>query len=244
MDKIYIFVGGYAVQNNGDAGIGICFYNNPQSEPFYEEAEYAGIETQNSVVYQAIIRALQKAGEWNFKNIVLHSDNRLVVGQLAKNMTVRAQNIVPLNEEVKKAFELFDDYKIFYVKSNGNQRSRELARAAALASPDMTTAQALQFEVSSGITGLILAFTPKLMVVQFKYKKGSTIAAHSHYHEQASYVIKGSLKYVVAEKDIIMRRGAALVVSSNAQHQLEALEDTTEIVTYYPMRSDLLSISQ
>lgn len=244
MDKVYIFVGGYAVQNNGDSGIGVCFYTDPQSEPFYEAAEYVGIETQNSAVYKAIIRALEKAREWHFKNIVLYSDNRLVVSQLAKNMTARAQNIVPLNEEVKKAVELFDDYKINFVKSNDNRRPRELARTAALASPDMITAQALQFEVGTGITGLILAFTPKLMIVQFKYKKGSTIAAHSHFHEQASYVVKGALKYVVAEKDIIMRRGAALVVSSNALHQLEALEDTTEIVTYYPMRADLLNISQ
>lgn len=244
MDKIYIFVGGYAVQNNGDAGIGICFYTNPESEPFYEEAYHVGVETQNSAVYKAIIRGLEKAREWNFKNIILYSDNRLVVSQLSRNMTARAQNIVPLNEEVKETFELFDNCKINYVKSNDNQRPRELARAAALATPDMITAQALQFEVGPGITGLILAFTPSLMVVQFKYKKGSTIAAHSHYHDQASYLVKGALKYVVAEKDIIMRRGAALVVSSNALHQSEALEDTTEIVTYYPMRADLLSLSQ
>lgn len=244
MDKIYIFIGGYAVQNNGDAGIGVCFYTNPEGEPFHEEADYVGIETQNSAVYKALIRALDKAREWNLKNIEVYSDNRLVVSQLAKNMSARAQNIVPLNEEVKKAFEMFDQCNINYVKSNVNQRPRELAKAAALASPDMITAQALQFEVSPGITGLILAFTPKLMVIQFKYKKGSTIAAHSHYHEQASYIVKGALKYVVAEKDIIMRRGAALVVSSNALHQLEALEDTTEIVTYYPMRADLLNISQ
>ncbi|MHB9095805.1 MAG: hypothetical protein ACYC21_14160 [Eubacteriales bacterium] len=35
----------------------------------------------------------------------------------------------------------------------------------------------------------------------------------------------------------------SLVVSSNSVHQIEALEDTTEIVTYSPMRADLLKIS-
>lgn len=243
MNKIYIFVGGYAVQNNGDAGIGISFYNDLNSEPFYEEAEHIGIETQNSAVYRAILRALDKAKNWNFKNVEIYSDNRLVVGQLAKNMSARAQNIIPLHDKVKTSFDEFEECKVGYVNSSNNQRSREMARAAALASPEMVTAQALQFEVAPGITGLILAFTPKLMIVQFKYKRGSSIAAHQHFHEQSSYIVKGALKYVMAEKDIIMRKGAGLVVSSNSPHQVDALEDTTEIVTYYPMRADLLKIS-
>ncbi|MCL4439737.1 MAG: cupin domain-containing protein, partial [Firmicutes bacterium] len=64
-----------------------------------------------------------------------------------------------------------------------------------------------------------------------------------HIHEQASYLLRGTLKYVVADQDIIMKKGAGLVVSSNSVHQIEALEDTTEIVTYSPMRADLLKIS-
>lgn len=243
MDKIYVFVGGYAIQNNGDAGIGISFYTDLNGKPFYEEAEHIGIETQNSAVYRALLKALDKARDWNFKHVVIYTDNRLVVGQIANNMSARALNIIPLYEEVQKNVNLFEKCDINYVNSNDNKRSRELAKAAAMATPDMITAQALQFEVAQGISGLIMAFTPKLMVVQFKYKKGAAIESHRHIHEQASYIVKGTLKYVVAEKDIIMRRGASLVVSSNSPHQVEALEDTTEIVIYTPMRADLLKIS-
>ncbi len=243
MKDIHIFVAGHARQNNGDAGTGICFCTDPDSEPFFEEAEHIGIETQNSAVYQGILKALVKAHNWQFKHVAIYSDNRLVISQLADNMSVRAQNIISLYEEVKKLTSVFDTCRIKYISSKDNQRARELAKAAALASPDMITAQALQFEVQPGITGLVLAFTPKLMIVQFKYKRGSQIGIHEHIHEQASYLLKGTLKYTVAGKEIIMRRGAGLVISANAEHQIEALDDTTEIVTYSPMRADLLKLS-
>ncbi|MHB9095856.1 MAG: reverse transcriptase-like protein [Eubacteriales bacterium] len=243
MDNIHIFVGGHARQNNGHAGIGLCFYTDPDNQPFYEEGEYIGIETQNSAVYRAILKALAKASGWRMKNVTIYTDNRLVVGQLIDNMSARAQNIVPLHDEVKKNASNFERCQVNFVLPGNNRRSKELARAAAIASPETITAQALQFEIQPGITGLILAFTPKLMIVQIKYKKGTKIAPHQHVHEQASYLLKGTLKYVVADQDIIMKKGAGLVVSGNALHQIEALEDTTEIVTYSPMRADLLKIS-
>ena len=243
MDNIHIFVGGHARQNNGHAGVGLCFYTDPQNEPFYEEGEYIGVETQNSAVYRAIVKALTKASNWQLKHITVYTDNRLVAGQLVDNMSARAQNIIPLLDEVKKLVDSFEVCSVNYVAPVSNKRSKELARASAIASPETITAQALQFEIQPGITGLILAFTPKIMIVQFKYKKGSIIAVHHHIHEQASYLVKGTLKYVVADQDILLKRGAGLVVSSNSAHQIEALEDTIEIVTYSPMRADLLKIS-
>ena len=243
LNTLHIFVGGHARQNNGDAGIGVCFYTDPDHVPFFEEAEYIGIETQNSSVYQAIIKALKKASDWHFNNVVVYTDNRLVVGQLGANMTARAQNIIPLHDEVKVLSTAFGDYKVKFIPGRENVRAKELAKAASLASPETITAQAIQFEVGPGITGLVLAFTPKIMIVQFKYKKGSKIPVHHHFHEQASYIVKGALKYVVADKDIIMRRGAALTIQGNSLHQLDALEDTTEIVIYSPMRADLLGLN-
>ncbi|WP_418790636.1 reverse transcriptase-like protein [Phosphitispora sp. TUW77] len=243
MNTLYIAVAGHARQNNGESGIGICYYNDPAGVPFYEEAEYLGIETQNSIVYHAIFRALSKAVEWKFKNVVILSDNRLVVGQLADNMSVRAHSIIPLHESVKKISKTFNSLKISYIKANNNQRPKQLAKAASAASLERITAQALNFEVYPGISGLILAFTPKMMLVRFNYKKGSKIGVHNHYHEQGSYIVQGALKYVVADQDIVMLKGAGLVVSSYANHEIEALEDTTEMVTYQPMRADLLEVS-
>lgn len=244
LNILYIAVAGHAHQNNGESGIGICYYTDPAGVPFYEEAEYLGIETQNSTVYHAIFRALSRAAEWKFKNVVILSDNRLVVGQLADNMSVRAQSIMPLHESVKNISKSFNSLKVSFIKGNNNQRPKQLAKAASVASSERITAQALNFEVYPGISGLILAFTPKMMLVRFTYKKGSKIGVHRHYHEQGSYIVEGALKYVVADQDIVMLKGAGLVVSSYSDHEIEALEDTTEIVTYQPMRADLLEVSQ
>jgi len=243
LNTLFIFVGGHARQNNGDSGIGLCYHTDPRGEPFFEEAEYIGLETQNSTVYHAIIRALNRASEWHFKDVQVYLDNRLVAGQLNENMSVRAQNIIPLYDRIKKLAEGIERFTISYVSADKNRRSRELAKSAAIASPDRITAQAIEFEVKPGINGLVMAFTPKMMVVRFTYQEGTWIDFHSHYHEQASYLTKGLLKYVVADQDILMTPGAALVVSGNSDHKIEALEDTTEIVIYSPMRWDLLNIS-
>lgn len=243
METLFVKVGGHARQNNGDAGIGICYYTSLHSEPFYEEAEYVGVETQNSAVYRAIIKALTRAVDWQFKRIKIYSDNRLVVGQLSDNMSVRAQNIVPLHMNVKLMADAFDEFSINLKSSKDNERAKELAKSAAVSSPERITAQAIQFDVGPGITGLVLAFTPKMMIVRFTYKKGSKIGLHRHVHEQGSYLVRGALKYQLAGQDIIVRKGAGLVVSSNSEHQIEALEDSTEIVTYSLMRWDLLNIS-
>lgn len=243
MEHIHIYVAGHARQNNGHAGIGLCFYTDPKNKPFYEEGQYIGVETQNSAVYQAILKALSKAVDWQFDNVSIYTDNRLVVGQLSKNMSARAQNILPLYDEVQNLIKTFNNCTVSFISSAVNKRSKELARASAIASPETITAQALQFEVQPGITGLILAFSPKMMLVQFKYKKGSKIDANQHIQEQTSYLVSGSLKYVVADQDIIMKRGSGLVLIANSPHKIEALEDSTEIVTYSPMRMDLLKIS-
>lgn len=243
MEHIHIYVGGHARQNNGHAGIGLCFYTDPKNKPFYEEGEYIGVETQNSAVYRAILKALSKAVDWQFNNITIYTDNRLVVGQLVDNMSARAQNIIPLHDEVKKLIDSFNVCTVNYVPSAVNKRSKELAKASAIASPETITAQALQFEVQPGINGLILAFSPKMMLVQFKYKRGSKIETGQHPHEQTSYLVNGSLKYLIADQDIIMKRGSGLVINANSPYKVEALEDSTEIVTYSPMRMDFLKIS-
>jgi ribonuclease HI len=243
MEHIHIYVGGHARQNNGHAGIGLCFYTDPKNKPFYEEGQYIGIETQNSAVYQGILKALSKAVDWQFDNVTIYTDNRLVVGQLINNMSARAQNIIPLYDEVQKLITAFNSCTVNYISSAINKRSKELAKASAIASPETITAQALQFEVQPGVTGLILAFSPKMMLVQFKYKKGSKIGTKQLTQALSSYLMNGSLKYFVAEQDIIMKKGSALVLNANTPHTIEALEDSTEIVTYSPMRMDLLKIS-
>lgn len=243
MENIHIFIGGHAKHNNGDAGTAVCFYTDPEGEPFFEEAEYIGQGTQNSAVYKAIWKALSKACTWQFKRVTVYSDNRLVVAQLMDNMAARAPAISALHSDIKKLAGELEQYRVAYISSKHNRRARLLAKAAAMASADTITSQILQFEVGPGITGVILAFTPKMMIVRFKYKKGSEIGLHRHFHEQAGYVLRGSLKYEVAGKEIIIKKDAGLVVSSNAAHQIEALEDTTELVVYSPMRADLLKIS-
>lgn len=94
-------------------------------------------------------------------------------------------------------------------------------------------------EVAEGVTWRVLAFTPQIMLVQFNYKKGAVLPVHRHSQEQAGYVIKGRVKYTLADKEIIMGPGLGIAIQGNSDHGLEAQLDSIEIVTYAPMRGDL-----
>lgn len=94
-------------------------------------------------------------------------------------------------------------------------------------------------EAAEGVTWRVLAFTPQIMLVQFNYKKGAVIPVHRHTQEQAGYVIKGRVKYMLADKEVIMGPGMGIAVQGNSDHGLEAQLESIEIVTYAPMRGDL-----
>ncbi|MFZ5640213.1 MAG: reverse transcriptase-like protein [Bacillota bacterium] len=94
-------------------------------------------------------------------------------------------------------------------------------------------------EAVEGVTWRVLAFTPKIMLVQFNYKKGAKIPVHRHIHEQAVYIIKGRVKYTLADKEVILTPGLGITIQGNSDHGLEAERDSIEITTYAPMRGDL-----
>jgi ribonuclease HI/quercetin dioxygenase-like cupin family protein len=94
-------------------------------------------------------------------------------------------------------------------------------------------------EAVEGVNWRVLAFTPKIMLVQFNYKKGAKIPVHRHIHEQAVYIIKGRVKYTLAGKEVVLTPGLGIAIQGNSDHGLEAERDSIEITTYAPMRGDL-----
>lgn len=94
-------------------------------------------------------------------------------------------------------------------------------------------------EAVEGVTWRVLAFTSNIMLVQFNYKKGARIPVHRHINEQACYLIKGRVKYTLADKEVILTPGLGIVIQGNSDHGLEAQADSIEITTYAPMRGDL-----
>lgn len=99
--------------------------------------------------------------------------------------------------------------------------------------PEVTTAPHVSRQV--------LAETPELMVVRFRFDKiGAEGALHSHVHLQATYVQSGRFRFSVAGESFEVGPGAAFVIPSNAVHGCVCLEPGVMVDTFTPRRDDFL----
>ena len=78
------------------------------------------------------------------------------------------------------------------------------------------------------------------MLAQIYLKRGALIPLHAHESEQMTYILQGSLRFVVAGEEVIVREGEVLHIPANVAHQAEALEDTFELDVFSPIRADWL----
>jgi len=80
----------------------------------------------------------------------------------------------------------------------------------------------------------------RVMLSELVLKKGCVVPPHHHENEQVSYVLRGTLKFVVNGKEIILQTGDVLHIPSNVVHSAEALEDTLDLDVFSPPRQDWL----
>ena len=78
------------------------------------------------------------------------------------------------------------------------------------------------------------------MVAQIYLKRGALIPMHAHESEQMTYILQGSLRFLVGGEEIIVREGEVLHIPSRVPHQAEALDDTFELDVFSPIREDWL----
>ena len=76
------------------------------------------------------------------------------------------------------------------------------------------------------------------MMAQIYLKRGALVPMHTHESEQMTYVLQGSLRFLVDGEELIVREGEVLHIPSDVPHQAEALEDTFELDVFSPVRSD------
>jgi quercetin dioxygenase-like cupin family protein len=82
------------------------------------------------------------------------------------------------------------------------------------------------------------------MLAQTYLKRGALVPQHSHESEQMTYVLQGSLRFVVGGEEIIVREGEVLHIPSGTPHQAEALEDTFELDIFSPIRAEWMDLAE
>lgn len=94
--------------------------------------------------------------------------------------------------------------------------------------------------LDNGVVRRILADSPDLMVVEFRFPEGGVGALHHHPHVQSTYVKAGRFAFTVGEETFEIGPGDGFVIPSNAVHGCRALEAGTLIDTFTPRRDDFL----
>ena len=82
-----------------------------------------------------------------------------------------------------------------------------------------------------------------IMIAHIYLKKGGIVPKHSHHNEQVTYVLEGSLRFLLGEdqdEEVIVRSGEVLTIPPHLPHSAEALEDTLDVDIFNPPRQDWL----
>ena len=96
-------------------------------------------------------------------------------------------------------------------------------------------------ETGENVTRQVLADSPELMTVAFRFAAtGATGALHHHPHVQSTFVQSGRFRFTIADRDFEVGPGDAFVIPSNAVHGCVCLEPGTLIDGFTPRRDDFL----
>lgn len=86
----------------------------------------------------------------------------------------------------------------------------------------------------------ILGYGGSLMMVEVNFKKGGIGEVHTHIHEQVSYIVRGSFEVTVENEKRIIKQGDSFYVPSGIPHGVKALEDSTILDVFTPIRREFL----
>lgn len=80
----------------------------------------------------------------------------------------------------------------------------------------------------------------KITLAFLTMKQGCAVPQHHHDSEQFSYIISGALRFIIGGEEITVRGGEVVQIPSHVPHEAVALEDTTGIDVFSPIRADWL----
>ena len=94
-------------------------------------------------------------------------------------------------------------------------------------------------QMTAGVKRRIKEDGEKVMLIEVRFEAGAAVAAHSHPHEQATYVASGRMEFTVDGKLIEVGAGESLLLRSNVPHAARALEASVIVDAFSPPREDL-----
>jgi quercetin dioxygenase-like cupin family protein len=85
-----------------------------------------------------------------------------------------------------------------------------------------------------------LAVGEKTLLVEWSLPKGTSVDLHQHDHEQAGYVVAGSIEMTIGNETCVLRPGDGYVAPGGALHGATAIEDSRVVDIFAPVREDYI----
>ena len=95
-------------------------------------------------------------------------------------------------------------------------------------------------ELLEGVQLSTLVHGEKTLMGEFHIAKGSVIPPHSHPHEQTGFMVSGKLRFKVEDEVISVETGDSWCIPGDAEHSVDALDDSVVIEVFSPVREDYL----
>lgn len=89
-----------------------------------------------------------------------------------------------------------------------------------------------------GLRRQVMSYSPSMMLVRHRMRKGWLGARHSHPHEQMVYVISGHLIFEHPGGRFEAKTGDCFLVPGDVEHKASALEESEVLDVFTPYRED------
>jgi probable phosphoglycerate mutase len=126
--RLIVSCDGAARGNPGPAGIGVHI-TDADGRTVAEIAKGIGVATNNVAEYTAAIEGLARAKELGATEVLLRSDSRLMIEQLAGRFKVKNPTLQRLHAEVRALALTFDRIAYEHVRREFNKDADRLANA-------------------------------------------------------------------------------------------------------------------
>jgi ribonuclease HI len=125
---VIVHCDGAARGNPGPAGIG-AVVRGPRNRVLARVSEGIGVATNNVAEYRAVVAGLQCAAEAGATHVLLRSDSKLLIEQLAGRFRVKNPTLVRLHGEVRAILGRFEDVQFEHIPRELNRDADKLANA-------------------------------------------------------------------------------------------------------------------
>src|SRR5579859_6168675 len=90
--------------------------------------------------------------------------------------------------------------------------------------------------MSPGASRKTLGWGEHTLLSEVVMSRGGLVPLHSHPHEQIGYVTRGLLEFTIGDQVVVLRAGDGYAIPGNVVHAVRALEDSTAIDVFSPVR--------